>query len=153
MVYTSLIIIVLSFVVGAFQGTPSSSRTGSDPAEVQSKDPVAPSPAPVQRESIQHREARPLLGTFDLTGLFRTPSEVDESRGFALAHFIHNHDIDLEIVVAAREGIEGALSRAAALSEFLFVQGISPEHAFVWADSATLDHTTITVVRTEPDRP
>lgn len=155
--YTTLILIIITFIVGAFGGQ-----------KVQSKMMPIPSssaPAPKSPGARDEREGRVPSDSIQIEHLFRAASvELDTAKGAAIAAVLKSHDIDAEIDIVAdsmgEDDYRIALRQGRTLLKFLLEAGV-PAGAFrvylvesrvpEWAAAETASHTTIRFYRGGPD--
>jgi hypothetical protein len=162
--YTTLILIIISFIVGSFGGRPAHPKgsLGNDqgrPARVSS--PAVVQEAPVRREV----EGRIPSDSIRIEHLFRPASvELDRAKAGAIAALLKAHDIDAEIDIVAdsmgEEDYRIALRQARSLVTFLRDAGVPALvfRVFVveskvpdWAAMETEDSTTVRLYRGAAD--
>ncbi|NLF25096.1 MAG: hypothetical protein GX589_05490 [Deltaproteobacteria bacterium] len=119
--YISLILIVLTFVIGVFMSGPVR---------------VAKESAPVHAASMGF-DPGVLISDMEYSDLFQAQAEIsDNSKVAALASLLRSHDIDLEAEVysgAGQEGLMLALERAQAIFEALVQAGVPSEALKIFA--------------------
>ena len=122
--YITLMLIVLSFVVGSF-----ALRR------------LAPSGAPVRSaEAVANLPALPARDEIVLPDLFAAGrSTVNQARGGALAELLLSHDLYVEVELEAPDDSSGltlALDRSHALLNFLEPRGVPPDAVAVFVRSS-----------------
>ncbi len=118
--YLSVVLIVLSFTIGAFL---------RGPAKLPEPVAVAPQPLAAAMDA-------------DYTDLFEADSaELNEEKVRALAEVLQNHDLQAEISIypvrEAEKPMELAVARAVALSIYLERQKVPPEALRIFAEGAS----------------
>lgn len=128
--YTTLVLIVISFIVGAFSGRPATSVEQPSTAAVAVASVVGLAGANPTREV----EGRTVSDSIRIEHLFKPASvDLDSAKAGALAAVLKSHDIDAEIDVLAdsmgEEDYRIALRQARALERFLRKERV-PSSAF-----------------------
>ena len=125
--YISFILIVLTFVIGAFLREPIG-KTVQAEASVSSGDPGK------------------LISELSYVDLFKEENYPDQSKTAALAALLRSHDIDLEAEVYSQGGggrLREALHRARSLFDALAEAGVPPQAVRVYA----VDHKSMAQVK------
>ncbi len=120
--YVSLILIILTFIIGSFASRKllGGSRAIPRPGVTVTK----------ETEMVDHEDRRTwLTSTVTYQDLFGpSDGQVNIEKVIALAEFIRNHDVDLEIVITRQGVSDDAVGKAVALWEALSRESISGKY-------------------------
>jgi len=131
--YTTLILIIISFIVGAFGGKPTE-REVSAHIEQNTVNTVETPTTKGEGGAVPQHEGRNPTDSIRIEHLFMPASvELDSAKASAIATVLKSHDIDAEIdIVADSMGDDDykiALRQARSLMRFLTAASV-PAHAF-----------------------
>ncbi len=131
--YISIILIILTFIVGAF-----SSRIGASAGN-------NPDKVILAAEPVLNHGPGPVVGEFNIAQIFSPGlAKVDETKTHGLSEFLLNHDLQAQVQVTSDSaesiGLEAtnqnmglALARSVALYRHLLTRGVPANALEIWA--------------------